>query len=426
MAEGQKEVQGVSAPNKIAQPQSTETTANPTVKPAQTNSVSQAPNPKASNVQPVTPPVASKPTPAKAPEPSMQAPTQRTQAAPGSQLSQTAAAPAAPIHSFVRKIGTTYSVLILAILIVVACLFIFLTVEKVVSENTFRNREPRTGSSVDTTVVVNPDDTADVINETHCLGYQCFLDRFKECKRAALSLKIDEETSRYYEIIGPSVGMCKVLIRAIADSDEKLVGKEMICLYDSNFDFTVQIEHTENCKGELKDLMKKVGGGGGGAGAAGGSGGDSGGDDSRFINFDVDIGIDIISEKNLYLVGEPVGSLTYVINNNAGGFEGTLVAVYSKLGVTNTFEQLIYKDIPNGETRIPDHNKAFNINEYSFRAPLTAFEEVGVYSFELYLYSCELLEEHLNESCGTHLGYEEIKTVPYIKKSSKSITVIEE
>lgn len=104
----------------------------------------------------------------------------------------------------------------------------------------------------------------------------CFEDRFKECKPATLVKSADRKpiglimgglVTYYYEIIGPSNGLCLVKSKYLKEPNPEWIGKEMTCKYDNKKDFETAEEDVFNntfqdpfqnmsgCEGSLYDAL---------------------------------------------------------------------------------------------------------------------------------------------------------------------------
>jgi len=97
----------------------------------------------------------------------------------------------------------------------------------------------------------NPDLNGEVQN--------CVEERFEKCRPAQYIVSMDLAEigviTYYYEIIGPSNGLCAVKSKFLANPDPNWIGKEMICQYDNTKSFLVAANDMSKCQGPLYDLI---------------------------------------------------------------------------------------------------------------------------------------------------------------------------
>ncbi len=97
----------------------------------------------------------------------------------------------------------------------------------------------------------NPDLNGEIQN--------CIEERFEKCQPAQyiVSMNLAEigVITYYYEIIGPSNGLCAVKSKFLANPDPNWIDKEMICQYDNTKSFLVAANDMSSCQGPLYDLI---------------------------------------------------------------------------------------------------------------------------------------------------------------------------
>jgi len=93
---------------------------------------------------------------------------------------------------------------------------------------------------------------------TNCnSNIDCFYEKFKNCEKAILTLKILDNLEYYYEILGPEGCLCKVKSMYTKMPNPDWLNKEMICLYDYSKDFEDVAQDNSNCSGPLYELMNE-------------------------------------------------------------------------------------------------------------------------------------------------------------------------
>lgn len=87
-----------------------------------------------------------------------------------------------------------------------------------------------------------------------CTDSACFAGNFTQCTNAS-SVFTQVGRSAYYEIIGPSGGLCEVKVEYLSAPEPQFVGKEMVCGFDNSMGFETASQNLSACSGELYDLI---------------------------------------------------------------------------------------------------------------------------------------------------------------------------
>ena len=88
-----------------------------------------------------------------------------------------------------------------------------------------------------------------------CADINCLKEKFKKCEKASVTSELAENTAYYFEILGAKDGLCEVKLKATANPNPDLLGKEMTCKYDSNKEFETAIQDISSCQGQLYKSM---------------------------------------------------------------------------------------------------------------------------------------------------------------------------
>lgn len=97
----------------------------------------------------------------------------------------------------------------------------------------------------------------------------CFDERFKDCKPAVLTSKVQEGLVYRYEIIGPKNNRCEIKSRFTENTiDPKMADKDGFCLYNNSKIFREAsaeilasgLNLPEYCSGPLIDYLNSLGG----------------------------------------------------------------------------------------------------------------------------------------------------------------------
>ncbi|MBI4739359.1 hypothetical protein HY772_07480 [Candidatus Woesearchaeota archaeon] len=89
-----------------------------------------------------------------------------------------------------------------------------------------------------------------------CGDLECFEDNFAGCIESSLIVKSTRTTTTYYVIIGPKLTLCQVKIKVTAHANHDLVGKEMVCNYDTKKKFMQAIQDMNTCSGPLLNALR--------------------------------------------------------------------------------------------------------------------------------------------------------------------------
>jgi len=107
-----------------------------------------------------------------------------------------------------------------------------------------------------TTVMATTTTTfAEVPSSDLCDTMACFSQKFTQCKKTAVTIRIVDNLIYYYEILGPKDNLCEVRTKFNANPNADWVDKSMICLYDNSKEFKAVVRDYSNCHGELYDKI---------------------------------------------------------------------------------------------------------------------------------------------------------------------------
>lgn len=90
-----------------------------------------------------------------------------------------------------------------------------------------------------------------------CGGLECYEKNFAGCTESSLIVKSTPTTVIYYSIIGKKLSLCQVKTKVNAHANPELVGKEMVCTYDSKKKFLKAVEDLNTCSGPLVKLLQQ-------------------------------------------------------------------------------------------------------------------------------------------------------------------------